>query len=82
MDHIPQDTFTGKGSEMLQVLHFNDFKSVLLETKASHEIFEEYDSHLMLIKLCVWNDEIESKEPIKIFLRDDKTVSQLMDVIA
>jgi ubiquitin carboxyl-terminal hydrolase 47 len=53
---------------------------VLLETKASHEIFEEYDAHLMLIKLCVWRDEIESLDegylkPFKIFLRDDRTVS-------
>ena len=60
---------------------------MLLETKASHEVFEEYDAHLMLIKLCVWRDDIETLDegylkPFKIFIRDDKTVSQLMDVIS
>ncbi|CAD8205300.1 unnamed protein product [Paramecium pentaurelia] len=86
MDNIPQDTFTNKENETLQSLYFNDFKSVLLETKAPHEKFEDYDPHLMLIKLCVWRNDIESLDeselkPLKIFIRDDKTVEQFMDTI-
>ncbi|CAD8102865.1 unnamed protein product [Paramecium primaurelia] len=86
MDNIPQDTFTNKENETLQSLYFNDFKSVLLETKTPHEKFEDYDPHLMLIKLCVWRNDIESLDeselkPLKIFIRDDKTVEQFMDTI-
>ncbi|CAD8079535.1 unnamed protein product [Paramecium primaurelia] len=86
IDKIPQDTFTNKENETLQGLYFNDFKSVLLETKAPHEQFTEYDPHLMLIKLCIWRNDIESLDeqelkPIKFFIRDDKTVEQFMDAI-
>ncbi|CAK62005.1 unnamed protein product (macronuclear) [Paramecium tetraurelia] len=85
-DKIPQETFTNKENETLQCLYFNDYKSVLLETKAPHEQFEEYDPHLMLIKLCVWRNDIESLDeselkPLKFFIRDDKTVDQFMDAI-
>ncbi|CAK65339.1 unnamed protein product (macronuclear) [Paramecium tetraurelia] len=86
IDSIPQDTFTNKENEILQGLYFNDYKSVLLETKAPHEQFQEYDAHLMLIKLCVWRNDIESLDehelkPNKFFIRDDKTVEQFMDAI-
>lgn len=77
---LPQETFTGKEKRTLQELHFNEFKSVLLETKQSHEVFADFDPHLLTLKVVVWNPDIESLEnfnPMKLMIKDDKTVGDL-----
>lgn len=74
-----QDTFTGKEERSLQELCFSENKTVMVETKASHEQFEEYDAHLLMIKLNMWREGIESLDenilkPTVVYIRDDKVL--------
>jgi ubiquitin carboxyl-terminal hydrolase 47 len=40
-------------------LKFNEYKAVVLETKASHEVFEDYDPKLIMLKINIWRPDIE-----------------------
>ena len=58
-------------------MHFTEFKSVVLETKASYEKFEDFDPRILNLKIFVFREDITNDSFIRATIRDDKTILQL-----
>ena len=81
------ETFTGREHKTLQELHFNEYKNLVVETKAEGAEWSEYDPHLMSLKLNPWRPDIEFLDevhlkPIRVQIKDDRRLPELLELIA
>ncbi|OMJ69120.1 hypothetical protein SteCoe_33242 [Stentor coeruleus] len=61
-----------------------DYKVFGIEIKASDEQWKAYDSNIIMVKVCLWDDVKDSNvapEPHKVFVSKNSTVGQMMEIL-
>ena len=81
------DTYTGRDTETLQQLKIYPMKTLAFEEKLPEEVFEDYDSNVMEIKVNFWRSGLQALSenvlnPAKLKVKKDMPMQELCEKLA
>ena len=81
------DTYSGRDTETLQQLKIYPMKTLAFEEKLPEEVFEDYDSNVMEIKVNFWRSGLQALSenvlnPAKLKVKKDMPMQELCEKLA